>query len=71
MKVIKHDLGKFDELHILPLADTHIGDIHSDFKRLREQLDWVLAEENRFVILNGDLWTWRCATASAISTRRI
>ena len=55
MKVIKHDLGKFDEIHILPLADTHIGDIHSDFKKLKEQLDWVLAEENRFVILNGDL----------------
>lgn len=55
MKVIKHDLGKFDELHILPLADTHIGDIHSDFKRLREQLDWVMGSENRYVILNGDL----------------
>ena len=41
MKVIKHDLGKFEEIHILPLADTHIGDIHSDFKRLKDQLDSV------------------------------
>ena len=55
MKVIKHDLGNLDEIHILPLADTHIGDINSDFKKLKEQLDWVMAAENRFVILNGDL----------------
>lgn len=55
MKVIKHSLGDFDSIHILPLADTHLGDIHSDFNKLREQLDWVAAEENRFIILNGDL----------------
>jgi predicted phosphodiesterase len=55
VKVIKHNLGDFDTVDILPLADTHIGDIHSDFKKLREQLDWVMAAENRFVILNGDL----------------
>lgn len=55
MKVIKHNLGDFDSIHILTLADTHIGDIHSDFNKLREQLDWVAAEPNRFIILNGDL----------------
>lgn len=55
MKVVKHNLGNFETLDILPLADTHIGDIHSDFKKLQEQLAWVMAAENRFVILNGDL----------------
>ena len=55
LKVVKHNLGNFETLDILPLADTHIGDIHSDFKKLREQLDWVMAAENRYVILNGDL----------------
>ncbi len=55
MKIIKHNLGDHETLHILPLADTHIGDIHSDFKRLKDQLDWVMAAENRFIILNGDL----------------
>ncbi len=55
MKVIKHNLGDFDSIHILTLADTHIGDIHSNFNKLREQLDWVSAAENRFIILNGDL----------------
>lgn len=55
MKVIKHNLGDFDSIEILPLADTHIGEPKSDFVKLRGWLDWVLAEKNRFVILNGDL----------------
>lgn len=55
MKVIKHSLPDYDSIDILPLADTHIGDIHSDFKKLQEQLAWVMAKENRYVILNGDL----------------
>lgn len=55
MKTIQHRLGDFDSIDILPLADTHIGDIHADFRKLQEQLDWVMGSENRFVILNGDL----------------
>lgn len=55
MKVIKHNLGDFDSIEILPLADTHIGDVNADFVKLRGWLDWVMAAENRFVILNGDL----------------
>lgn len=55
MKVIKHNLGDFESIEILPLADTHIGDINSDFLKLRSWLEWVMAEENRFIILNGDL----------------
>lgn len=55
MKVITHKLPDYDTLDILPLADTHIGDIHSDFKKLQGQLEWVKGAENRYLILNGDL----------------
>lgn len=55
MKVVKHSLPDYESIDILPLADTHIGDIHSDFKKLQEQIGWVKAAKNRYVILNGDL----------------
>ena len=55
MKIIKHNLGNFESIDILALADTHIGDINSNFKRLQKLLEWVLAAENRYIILNGDL----------------
>ena len=55
MKVIKHNLPDFETLHILPLADPHIGDIHSDFKKLQQELDIIKNSENTYTILNGDL----------------
>ena len=55
MKVIKRNLPDFESIDILALADPHIGDIYSDFKKLQEQIAWVLEKENRYVILNGDL----------------
>ena len=55
MKVIKHNLPDFETLHILPLADPHIGDIHSDFKKLQQELDVIKNSENTYTILNGDL----------------
>ena len=36
MKVISHDLPKFTELEIYPLADVHIGDPLLDKKRLNQ-----------------------------------
>lgn len=55
MKVIKHKLGDFEQLQILPLADLHIGDIHSDGKKIQEWLDYIKKTPNCYTILNGDL----------------
>jgi predicted phosphodiesterase len=55
MKVIAHDLGDFDEIFLLPLADWHIGDPHSDGERIKEYLDYLQRTPNAFAILNGDL----------------
>lgn len=55
MKVIKHDLGKYEEIRILPLADLHLGDQNSDFKKLQEHLAYIRDNDNVFTILNGDL----------------
>ena len=60
MKVIKHRLPDFDQLQILPLADLHIGDIHSDGKKIMEWLSYIGNTDNCYTILNGDL----CDTAT-------
>lgn len=43
------------EIQLLPLADLHVGDIHSDFARVREWLDYIAETPNAYCILNGDL----------------
>ena len=56
MKIIKHRLSsEFDTLQILPLADLHIGDIHSDGKKIQEWLTYIGETDNCYTILNGDL----------------
>ena len=55
MKVIKHRLGDFRQIELLPLADLHIGDIHSDGKKIAEWLEYIEKTPNCFTILNGDL----------------
>lgn len=55
MKVITHNLGDFRELEILPLADLHLGDPHSDFKQIQSWLDYIRNTPNAYTILNGDL----------------
>lgn len=55
MKIIKHRLGDFPKLEILPLADLHLGDIHSDGKKINEWLKYIEEHDNCFTILNGDL----------------
>ena len=60
MKVIKNRLPDFNQLQILPLADLHIGDIHSDGKKIMEWLEYIEKNENCYTILNGDL----CDTAT-------
>ena len=55
MKVIKCNLPDFKEISILPLADIHLGDPHSDFKKLMEYIDYLKNTPNAFTVLNGDL----------------
>lgn len=55
MKVIHIDLPKFTEIEIYPLADVHIGDSLRDKKRTKQFIEEIKAEENRFVIVNGDI----------------
>ena len=55
MKCIKHSLGDYEQIEILPLADLHIGDIHSDGQKIQEWLSYIKDTENCFCILNGDL----------------
>ncbi len=40
MKIISHDLPKFTELEIYPLADVHIGDPLLDKKRLQLRIPY-------------------------------
>lgn len=55
MKVIKHNLGDFKEIFVLPISDLHLGDPRSDFKRIMMYLDYIEHTDNAFCILNGDL----------------
>ena len=56
MKVIKINLSdelKGIQIHIF--GDEHIGDEHSDIKRLKERIDYVANTEDAYCVLNGDL----------------
>lgn len=56
MKVIKIDLPddlKHIELHTF--ADEHIGDEHSDIKRVLQRIEYVKNTPNAYCILNGDI----------------
>ena len=55
MKVIKHNLGDIDHAVILPLADLHLGDPHSDFQKIQEWLEYIRDNDDVYTILNGDL----------------
>lgn len=56
MKVIRADLPRdieVLELHIF--ADEHIGDEHSDIKRVMQRIEYVKNTPNAYCILNGDI----------------
>lgn len=65
MKVITKELPKFTEIEIYPFADVHIGDEQQDKKRIKQFIDEVLDQENRYVIVNGDILNW--ASKSSVS----
>lgn len=56
MKIIKIDLARdleYIELHTF--ADEHIGDEHSDIKRILKRIEYVKNNPNAYCILNGDI----------------
>jgi len=66
LKPIKIDLSEaLTEIEIMPVADYHWADPHSDHERIMEDLTYVKEHENCYCILNGDLMN--CAIKSSIS----
>jgi len=55
VKIITADLPQYETLEIYPLADVHTGDPLQDKKRLKQYMAEVLAQENRYIIVNGDI----------------
>ena len=56
MKVIKIDLPRdLPSLEIHTFADEHIGDEHSDLKKLLARIEYVKNTPNAYCILNGDI----------------
>lgn len=56
MKVIRRDLGsEFNEIEIIPISDTHIGDKETNLKALKKTIDYIKNTPNVYTILNGDL----------------
>ena len=56
MKVIRADLPRdIEVLELHTFADEHIGDEHSDLKRLLQRIEYVKNTPNAYCILNGDI----------------
>ena len=56
MKVIKIDLPReLPSVELHTFADEHIGDEHSDLKRLLARIEYVKNTPNAYCILNGDI----------------
>lgn len=55
MKVITCDLPQYRSLEVYVLADVHLGDPNVDEKLLESFIKEILSEENRYVIVNGDI----------------
>ena len=56
MKVIKIDLPReLASVELHTFADEHLGDEHSDLKRLLARIEYVKNTPNAYCILNGDI----------------
>ncbi|MFW6029671.1 MAG: metallophosphoesterase [Halanaerobiales bacterium] len=65
MNTISVDLPRYETLEIYPLSDTHLGDPLVDDRKLNSFIREILEEENRYVIVNGDILNW--ASKNAVS----
>lgn len=65
MKPIKIDLSEnLKSIEILPVADYHWADPHSDHDKIMQDIAYIRDAENAYCILNGDLMD--CAIASSV-----
>ena len=56
MQVIKIDLpSDVEQIELHTFADEHIGDAHSDIKRVLQRIEYVKNTPNAYCILNGDI----------------
>lgn len=56
MKVIKVDLPReLSSIEIHTFADEHIGDEHSDIKRVMDRIEYIKNTPNAYCIMNGDI----------------
>ena len=56
METITITLGRdIQEIELMPVSDTHIGDRRADEELLRKRIAWIAEKPNRYTILNGDL----------------
>ena len=56
MNVIKLDLpSELTQIELHTFADEHIGDEHSDVKRVLQRIEYVKNTPNAYCILNGDI----------------
>lgn len=56
MKIIKIELPKeLSSIELHTFADEHIGDEHSDLKRVLSRIEYVKNTPNAYCILNGDI----------------
>lgn len=56
MKVIKIELpSELTQIELHTFADEHIGDEHSDIKRVLQRIEYVKNTPNAYCILNGDI----------------
>lgn len=56
MKVIKVDLPReHSSIEIHTFADEHIGDEHSDIKRVMDRIEYIKNTPNAYCIMNGDI----------------
>jgi hypothetical protein len=56
MKIIKIDLPReLESVELHTFADEHIGDEHSDLKRVIQRIEYVKNTPNAYCIMNGDI----------------
>ena len=56
MQIVEYDFpAEWPCLYIIPISDTHIGDPRFNEEKLRGYIDWIMARENAYVVLNGDI----------------
>ena len=56
--MILHEVNlskEFEEIELIPISDTHIGDPYFDEQLLMEDIEYIQEKENRFCLLNGDI----------------